>query len=58
MPLEDLGVDAKLYFRQGRPTLQHPGGELSLNGESLAHGDLQLIHGDLLSIAGVEIEVA
>jgi tetratricopeptide (TPR) repeat protein len=58
MSLEDLGVDAKLHFRQGRPTLQHPGGELSLNGESLATGDLQLIHGDLLSIAGVEIEVA
>lgn len=58
MSLEELGIDAKLYFRQGRPTLQHPGREVSLNGEPLAHGDMQLIQGDSLAIDGVEIEVA
>ena len=57
MSLKDLGIEAKLHFKEGRPTLQHPGGKLSLNGESLATGDLQLIHGDLLTIAGFEIEV-
>jgi tetratricopeptide (TPR) repeat protein len=58
MSLQDLGIDAKLCFREGRPTLQHPGGKVSLNGESLAHGNLQLIHGDLLTLDGIEIEVA
>ena len=58
MSLKDLGIKAKLYFRHGRPTLEHPGGEVSLNGEPLAHGDLQLIHGDLLAINGAEIEIA
>lgn len=58
MGMDDLGVAAMLYFREGRPTLKHPGTSLSLNGESLAQGDLQLIHGDLLSIDGVEFEVA
>ncbi len=58
MSLEDLGLDAMLSFREGRPILKHPGRELSLNGESLAHGDLQLIHGDLLTLDGNEIEVA
>jgi hypothetical protein len=58
MSLQDLGVDATLYFREGRPPLQHPGGKVSLNGESLAQGDLQLIQGDLLSVGGIELEVA
>ena len=58
MSLEDLGINAKLHFREGRPTLEHPGGALSLNGESLATGDLQLIHGDVLALDGVEVEVA
>lgn len=58
MSLDELGISAKVYFRHGRPTLKHPGTKLSLNGESLVHGDLQLIHGDILWIDDLEVEVA
>jgi tetratricopeptide (TPR) repeat protein len=58
MSLGDLGLDAQLSFREGRPILKHPGRPLTLNDEALAHGDLQLIHGDVLTLDGHEIEVA
>lgn len=58
MSLAQLGVDADVYVKKGRPILRHPGGSIRLNSDVLAHGDVQLIHGDVLVIGGIEIEVA
>ena len=54
------GLRARLTFRSGRPFLASTAGarHLSLNGEAIAHGEIQLIHGDTLVIDGVEVEVA
>lgn len=58
MSLAELGVEAEVYVKDGRPILRHPGSNIHLNSEILAHGDVQLIHGDILIVAGIEIEVA
>lgn len=55
--LEDLGIPAKLYLRDGRPMLKHPGADVVLAGYRIARGDVQLVHGDSVAIAGVELEV-
>lgn len=55
--LADLGVPLAIYFRDGRPMVGHPGVDIILDGQRIAHGDVQLIHGDSLSVEGVEIEV-
>ena len=54
------GLPARLTFRRGRPFLSRAASarRLSLNGETVAHGEIQLIHGDALVIDGVEVEVA
>ncbi len=58
LALDDLGVDAILRFRQGRPILQYRGdGDIFLDGEAVRNSDIQLIHGDLVTIDGTEIEV-
>jgi len=57
VPLSTVGLAAAVRFQRGRPILLHPDGELTLNGERLAAGDVQLLHGDHLTVAGVEIEV-
>jgi hypothetical protein len=57
IPLERFGLAAALRFERGRPILVHPPGQLTLNGELLMHGDVQLVHGDQLVFADQEIEV-
>lgn len=57
LALEDLGIPASIYFRDGRPILQHPGTQVVLSGNRIAQGDLQLIHGDTVSVEGIDIEV-
>jgi tetratricopeptide (TPR) repeat protein len=54
------GLPARLTFRRGRPFLTRAASarRLSLNGETVAHGEIQLIHGDALVIDGIEVEVA
>lgn len=49
----------RLRFRDGRPILSRDraGIRVLLNGDKLAHGDIQLIHGDQLSVDGVDFEV-
>jgi len=59
VPLPDLSPHAALRFERGRPFLlrgEEP--SVSLNGERLAVGDIQLLHGDHLTVAACEIEVA
>lgn len=47
-----------IVFRDGRPYLHRRGQvDLELGNETVAHGEVQLIHGDQLRIAGDEIEV-
>ena len=53
----ETGIDVTVFFRDGRPILIQPPQGLTLNGDRIAHGDVQLIHGDQLSISGVEVEV-
>ena len=59
----DIGqfFDARiaLVFRRGRPFLQRlaEGISIHLGSETIAHGEVQLIHGDQLVIDGAEIEV-
>ena len=57
LALEDLGIPACIYFRDGRPILQHPGTQVVLSGNRIAQGDVQLIHGDTVSVEGIDIEV-
>jgi len=57
VPLGAVGLAAALRFQRGRPILLHPDGELALNGERLAAGDIQLLHGDHLTVGGVDVEV-
>ena len=57
MSLTPLGIASLVQFRNGRPFLRHPGKPFELNKESIAVGEVQLIHGDQLLIEGVEIEV-
>jgi tetratricopeptide (TPR) repeat protein len=54
------GLPVRLTFRKGRPFLARSASarRLSLNGEVVAHGEIQLIHGDALVIDDVEVEVA
>ncbi len=54
------GLPVRLVFRRGRPFLTRAASakRLSLNGETVAHGEIQLIHGDSLIIDGIEVEVA
>lgn len=49
----------KVRFRDGCPILSRDraGLRLLLNGERLAHGDVQLIHGDQISVDGIDFEV-
>jgi tetratricopeptide (TPR) repeat protein len=53
-------LPVRLCFRRGRPFLTGTArsGRLSLNGETVAHGEIQLIHGDVLVVDGIEVEVA
>jgi tetratricopeptide (TPR) repeat protein len=55
-----VGPAVRLGFRRGRPFLTKAAGatRLLLNGELVAHGEIQLIHGDLLVVDGLEVEVA
>jgi hypothetical protein len=55
--LDDLGIPVSIYFRDGRPMIQHPGVDVYLGPHKIAYGDIQLVHGDSLSIGGIEIEV-
>jgi tetratricopeptide (TPR) repeat protein len=55
--LSERGVPAVVYFRNGRPILRHRPSGLLLNGERLAHGDVQLIRRDYISVEGVEFDV-
>ncbi|MCG8417018.1 MAG: FHA domain-containing protein [Proteobacteria bacterium] len=57
---EVFGVPLAIEFRRGRPHLwcSVDGVDMRLDGESVAHGAVQLIHGDQLVIAGVELEVS
>ncbi len=55
--VRDLDFPATIYFQNDRPMLQHPGGVVRLNGEIIAHGDIQLVHGDQLVLEGMEVEV-
>lgn len=56
--LEDqAGIELTVFFRDGRPIVIQPAETLYLNGDRIAHGDVQIIHGDQLSIGGVELEV-
>ena len=54
------GLRVRLTFRGGRPFLARSASaqHLSLNGETIAHGEIQLIHGDVLVVDGNEVEVA
>lgn len=54
-----LGLAVRITFRQGRPMLARSADSvrLFLGGESMAQGEIQLIHGDELRIDGVEIDV-
>ncbi|MBT8496039.1 MAG: FHA domain-containing protein [Deltaproteobacteria bacterium] len=49
----------QIRFRGGRPILSRDkaGLRVVLNGERLAHGDVQLIHRDQLSVDGIDFEV-
>lgn len=55
-----LGLTATLRFERGRPLLDTdpPEATLSLNGDTVARGEVQLIHGDTIVIEGVEVDVA
>ena len=57
VPLPEIAPGAALRFDRGRPTLLHPTGALSLNGERLAVGDIQLLHGDHIAVDACEIDV-
>lgn len=59
LELAAIGVPASLEFRRGRPFLIHDGGALPhvLGDETIARGDIQLIHGDRVSTSGIELEV-
>jgi tetratricopeptide (TPR) repeat protein len=59
-PDDAAGLPARLTFRRGRPFLTRAATakRLSLDGETVAHGEIQLIHGDTLVIDGIEVEVA
>lgn len=54
---DQLGIEITVFFRDGRPILLQPPEGMYLNGERIAHGDVQIIHGDQVSISGVELEV-
>lgn len=53
-------LPVQLSFRDGRPLLTRSARarHLTLGGETVAHGEIQLIHGDALVIDGAEVEVA
>lgn len=55
-----LGLPVRITFRQGRPMLSRSADSvrLFLGGESMAQGEVQLIHGDELRIDGVEVDVS
>ena len=57
LDLSDLEFPASIYFRDSRPILLHPGRDVRLSGQRIAHGDIQLVHGDQLIVDGVEVEV-
>jgi len=57
LSLSPLDVDALIRFRDGRPYLHRANGAISLNGERIVHGEIQLIHGDRFAIDSREIEV-
>jgi tetratricopeptide (TPR) repeat protein len=57
--LADMGLDATLVLRDGRPLIRgHGDAPITLNGERIAQGEAQLLRGDLVGIAGEEVEVA
>jgi tetratricopeptide (TPR) repeat protein len=58
IPLAGAGIAIAVQFQRGRPIALHPRQPIQLNGERLAHGDVQLVHGDVLSVDGTEIRVA
>jgi hypothetical protein len=55
--LARAGLETSLRFERGRPILVHPPGQLTLNGDLLMNGDVQLLHGDQLAFGGHELEV-
>lgn len=55
--LRRAGLETALRFERGRPILAHPPGQLTLNGELLMNGDVQLLHGDQLAFGGHDLEV-
>lgn len=56
--LASVGLATCIRFQRGRPILVHPPGQLTLNGELLMNGDVQLLHGDLLVFGDHEVDVA
>ena len=57
LSLQLVDLDAQIRFQRGRPFLLHPGRPMTLNGERLAAGDVQLLHGDHLVVDQTDIEV-
>lgn len=57
LSLAVVDVDAQVRFQSGRPLLLHPNAPMTLNGERLAAGDVQLLHGDHLTVGQTDIEV-
>jgi hypothetical protein len=56
-PLPEIAPTAALRFERGRPILLREGTPVTLNGEPLAVGDIQLLHGDQLRVGACDLEV-
>ncbi len=54
----DAELPLTLFFREGRPIVVQRSTGLTLNGERIAHGNVQLVHGDVITLADVELDVA
>lgn len=51
------GLAGTIVFRDGRPIVHSGPDGLTLNGESLTAGEVQLLHGDRIDLDDAEIEV-
>ena len=59
IPLERAGIPGAVVFRSGRPYFRATASAptLSLGGERIAQGEVQLIRGDVLALGTTEVDV-